>query len=150
MNHSFLVALKDSSSSRVVLDYLTQLPLCADDITITLLHVFQKPSTSEEFMGEGHIQKEMSRIQKDLEDAKERLIRSGFNGDAIQIRLVTEELYPTVTEGILEQFNQGNFDLVVIGRRKKSKSEEFVMGDVSVKLVRSFEGATGVLVVKFD
>jgi nucleotide-binding universal stress UspA family protein len=37
--------------------------------------------------------------------------------------------------------------MVVIGRRKKSKSEEFVLGDVSVKLVRALEG-NAVLVVK--
>jgi len=57
---------------------------------------------------------------------------------------------PAETEGIIGQFNEGGYDLVVIGRREKSKSEEFVMGDVGVKLIRSLEGAAGILVVKSD
>ncbi len=39
--------------------------------------------------------------------------------------------------------------MVVIGRKRMSKAEEFVMGDVSVKLVRALEGAA-VLVVTSD
>jgi hypothetical protein len=35
----------------------------------------------------------------------------------------------------------------VIGRKKMSKTEEFVVGDTSIRLVRALEG-TAVLVVK--
>jgi hypothetical protein len=37
--------------------------------------------------------------------------------------------------------------MVVIGRKKMSKAEEFVMGDISVRLIRALEGVS-VLVVK--
>ncbi len=37
--------------------------------------------------------------------------------------------------------------MVVIGRKRMSKAEEFVLGDPSIKLVRVLEGAA-VLVVK--
>jgi hypothetical protein len=37
--------------------------------------------------------------------------------------------------------------MVVIGRKTMSKSEEFIMGDISVKLLRSLN-KTAILVVK--
>lgn len=149
MTHSILVALKDSGSSRAVLDYLSRLPFAREEVILTLLHVFRKPSTSEEFMGEDYFQEEVSRLEGNLKEARDQLSEAGFQTDAVDVRVSTE-LYPTVTEGILDHFSEGGYDLVVIGRREKSKSEEFVMGDVGVKLIRSIEGAAGVLVVKSD
>ncbi len=149
MTHSILVALKDSGSSRAVLEYLSHLPFDREEVTLTLLHVFRKPSTSEAFMGEDYFEEEVSRLEGNLKEARDQLVEAGFQTDSVEIRIITE-LYPTVTEGILDQFHEGGYDLVVIGRREKSKSEEFVMGDVGVKLIRALEGAAGVLVVKSD
>ena len=59
---------------------------------------------------------------------------------------MVEDPYSTVTEGIIDQFNKENYSMVVIGRKRMSKAEEFVRGDVSVKLVRALKG-TAVLVV---
>ncbi len=42
---------------------------------------------------------------------------------------------------------KGVVEMVMIGRKRMSKAEEFVMGDVGVKLVRALEGVA-VLVVK--
>jgi nucleotide-binding universal stress UspA family protein len=55
--------------------------------------------------------------------------------------------YPTVADGLIDQFVKGDFNMVVIGRKKKSKAEEFVLGDTSIRLVRTLEG-TAILVVK--
>ena len=69
-----------------------------------------------------------------------------ISAERIEIKLVSED-YKSVTDGIIDQFRKRNFDMVVIGRKRMSKAEEFVLGDISVKLVRAIEGA-GVLVVK--
>jgi nucleotide-binding universal stress UspA family protein len=143
---SILVALKNSLSSKAVLDFLIFLPFCTDDLKVTLLNVFRKPSVSEELMGEDYSREEPSRLMNFLEKARDKLVENGYSADNIRINLVTEP-YPTITEGILDQFNKGKYSMVVIGRRKKTKSEEFVMGDVSVKLVRALEAAA-VMVVK--
>ena len=37
--------------------------------------------------------------------------------------------------------------MVVIGRKRMSKAEEFVMGDPSIKLIRALQGAS-ILVIK--
>jgi nucleotide-binding universal stress UspA family protein len=146
VKHSILVALKDSGSSKAAVDFLADLPLCPEDLRITLLHVFRKPSASEELMGEDFAREAPVRQMAILQDARDRLLAEGFNPQNVRVALITDP-YPTATEGIIDQFQKGNFSMVVIGRRKKSKSEEFVLGDVSVKLVRALEGAA-VLVVK--
>ncbi|WP_373501708.1 universal stress protein [Desulfococcus sp.] len=147
MRQSILLALKDSKSSQSVLNYFSRLPFQPDSLDITLLHVFRRPGAGEELMGEDFARKEETRVQGVMENAKNFLIQQGMNPALIRIRLVTDP-YPTVTDAIIDQFSRDIYHMVVIGRRKKSKSEEFVMGDVSVKLVRALEG-TGVLVVKF-
>ena len=58
-----------------------------------------------------------------------------------------EDPFPTVTDGIIDRFKKHNYDMVVIGRKNMSKAEEFVLGDISVKLVRAL-GETAILVVK--
>ncbi|MDM8536872.1 universal stress protein [Desulfobacterales bacterium HSG17] len=146
MKNSFIVPLKDSMSSRAVIDYISSLPLSPDNIEITLLHIFRKPSASAHFMGKEFAGEEEARLETFLQNAKDKLIQANIKPGMIHIRLVSEP-YPTISDGIIEQFNKGNFNMIVIGRRKKSKSEEFVLEDISVKLVRDIEGAA-VLVVK--
>ena len=148
MINSILVPLSDSVSSRAVVDYLASLAFCPEDWHITLLHLFRKPSASEELMGKKFTNELPARFTSVLEKAKDTLIETGFNPNNIKIELVTDP-YETVAEGIIDQFKKQEYDMVVIGRKRMSKAEEFVLGDVSVKLVRALEGAA-VLVVKSE
>lgn len=144
--NSIFVALNDSISSRAVVDHLISLSLRPEDWRITLFHFFRKQSSSEELMGKKFTEEQPARMLAVLERARERLVENGFSSGRIETRLV-QDPYPTVAEGIIDQFNRGDFNMVVIGRKRISKAEEFVMGDISVKLVRALEG-TAVLVVK--
>jgi nucleotide-binding universal stress UspA family protein len=83
-----------------------------------------------------------------LQKAKERLVEDGYAPNEIKIDLVTEP-YPTIADGIIDQFHKGDYDMVVIGRKTMSKAEEFVLGDVCAKLIRALEG-TAVLVVRTE
>lgn len=148
MHTSVLVPLNDSVSSKALLDFIIEKsPFADDSIEITLLHVFRKPTSGEELMGKKFMEEQPERFRNLLENAKNRLVEErGLAPEHIHIQLLTEP-YPSVTEGIIDYFNKGNFDIVMIGRKKMSKSEEFVLGDISVKLVRSLDN-TSVLVVK--
>jgi nucleotide-binding universal stress UspA family protein len=146
VDNSMLVALNDSISSQAVIDFLADLPLSRETMNVTLIHVYRKPAAVEDLMGQRFTSEQPSRFMKVLEDAKEKLVASGFRPEKIRIDLV-EDPFPTVTDGIIERFNQQSYDMVVIGRKNMSKAEEFVLGDISVKLVRAL-GATAVLVVK--
>lgn len=143
---SILVPLNNSRSSQAVIDYLLNISLCPEDWKIALYHLFRKPSESEELMGRKFTEAQPSRMMAVLEKAKDLLVERGFPPENIEIELI-DELYPTVADGIIDQFNRHKFDMVVIGRKRMSKAEEFVMGDISVKLVRALEKAA-VLVVK--
>ncbi|MCP4750033.1 MAG: universal stress protein [Proteobacteria bacterium] len=146
MKNSFLVAINDSMISRTVLDHLIGLSCDPDNIDVTLLHIFRKPTAEVELMGKKFAAEQQPRIMAALEKAKDKLIENGFREEKITINLVTEN-YPTVTDGIIDQFNKGDYNMVMIGRKRMSKSEEFVLGDISIKLVRALEG-TGIIVVK--
>ena len=146
MDNSMLVALNDSISSQAVIDFLADLPLCRDEMNVTLIHVYRKPSAVEDLMGQRFTSEQPSRFKKVLEEARDKLVARGFQPERIKIDLV-DDPFPTVTDGIIDQFKKHKYDVVVIGRKNMSKAEEFVLGDISVKLVRAL-GATAVLVVK--
>jgi nucleotide-binding universal stress UspA family protein len=146
LKNSILLALKDSMTSWQTMDFFDSLSLCREDCHITLLHVYRKPSASEQLMGKKFTEKERSRLLAFLQRARDKLVENGYNPQNIKIELVIDA-YLTVADGIIDQFKKGDFNMVVIGRRKMSKSEEFVLGDASAKLCRAIEGAA-VLVVK--
>ena len=145
-NNSVLVALNDSVSSRWVLDFLSTMSLCPEDWKIGLLHFYKEPSASEELMGKKFTEEQPEKMKKLLERARNRLVESGYHPDRIEYSLITDP-YPTVAEGIIDQAKKRHATMIIIGRKKMSKAEEFVKGDISVKLVRALDGVA-VLVVK--
>ena len=86
------------------------------------------------------------RLMNALQEARQKLLSHGFKPERIEIQMLKDP-YPTVTDGIIDIFHKGKYDMVVIGRKRMSKAEEFVLGDPSTKLVRALEN-TAVLVVK--
>lgn len=148
MPSSILITCNDSVSSRAALDFFIRIASSKDDTLITLVHILRKPSASEELMGKKFIQEQPSRFKAVLEKARNLLVENGFNKDNIVTELVTEP-YSTVSEGIIELCKKKKYDMVVIGRKRMSKAEEFVLGDVSMKLIRSVED-TAILVVKVE
>lgn len=146
LNKSMMVALNDSTSSRAVVNYLVELAICPEKWNIYLVHFFRKSSASEELMGKKFTEEQPARMMRVLQGARDKLVENGFSEEKIAIDLVNDP-YPTIADGIIDQFSKRKFDLVIIGRKRMSKAEEFVMGDISVKLVRALED-TAVLVVK--
>jgi nucleotide-binding universal stress UspA family protein len=135
-------------TSRALLDYMVSLSFCPENSHITLIHIHKEPSASQDLMGKKFVSTQEKRIKKLLTDAKNKLVESGFAPDKIKI-IFEKSTYPTVSDGIVDQFNKGDFDLVVIGRKQMTKAEEFVLGDVSVKLIRTLKKAA-ILVVKSE
>ena len=145
MKNSMLIAMDDSLSSRAAIDFIANLAICPEEMEITLLHVFRKPSAGEELMGEKFMKEQPARYLNAMEKARDKLVEKGCNPNTVRIKMI-EDPYPTVAEGIIDHFNKGDYSMVVLGRKRMSKAEEFVRGDVSVKLVRALKGVA-VLVV---
>jgi len=140
VENSILVAVKDSVSSRIAVDYLCDLPLHKEDVHIVLLDVFRRPSLArDELMGEKFVEEETSRLLSILQEARDKLVEKGFSPDKVKIDFMLKP-YPTVCEAIIDKLRQRDCNMLIIGRRRKSKAEEFMFGDVSVKLVRKLEG----------
>ena len=146
MSNKIFVAFNDSISSKGVIDFLIDSSFSHNSTSIILCHLFRKPSASEEFMGKTFSTERESRVRKAMEIARDKLVKNGFNADNLDIDIITEP-YNTLADGVIDQCEKKNVDLVIIGRKKMSKAEEFVMGDLSIKLVRNLDRAA-VLVVK--
>ncbi|MDY6823881.1 MAG: universal stress protein [Thermodesulfobacteriota bacterium] len=146
MSISILFAVNDSASSRAAVNYLEGLPFCPDDVRISIVHVFRQPSSGEELMGKKFMAEQADRYQAVMDEAKNRLVEGGFPPDNIETELVSEP-YQTISDGIMDLFAKEKYDMVVIGRKRMSKAEEFVLGDPSIKLVRALEG-TAIVVIK--
>ncbi|RPJ81614.1 MAG: universal stress protein [Deltaproteobacteria bacterium] len=140
-----LVALNDSMSSKALIEFIIRMPLHPETWHIHLLHILRKSSASEELMGRKFTAEQPDRMSEMLKKAKTTLIQNGFREDMVDIQIAEHE-YPTITDGIIDQHQKQNYDMVVIGRKSMSKAEEFVMGDISIKLIRMLKGAA-VLVV---
>jgi hypothetical protein len=143
---SILAAINNSISSRWVVDFLCQMPLRHDEVNIKLIHILREPIAGKDFLGEQFIQNLPERFKEVLQQAREKLVDQGFSPDHITTELITQD-YPTVTDGLIDNFRKGSYNMVVVGRKRMSKAEEFVLGDPSVKLVRELSG-TAVVVVK--
>ncbi|MEW6079374.1 MAG: universal stress protein [Thermodesulfobacteriota bacterium] len=146
MGISILFAVNESASSRAAINYLASLPFVPEEVYIRLVHVFRKPSSGEEMMGKKYMAEQADRYRGVLARAREQLVEGGFLEGNIGIELVAEP-YDTISDGIMDVFKKGTYNMVVIGRKKMSKAEEFVLGDPSVKLVRALEG-TAIVVIK--
>ena len=146
MSLSILFAINESASSRAAVKYLSALPLLPEAVHIKLVHVLRKPSSGEEMMGKKYMAQQPERFMEMLARVRDQLVENGFLEQNIELELVAEP-YETISDGIMDLFNKGAYDMVVIGRKKMSKAEEFVLGDPSVKLVRSLED-TAIVVIK--
>jgi nucleotide-binding universal stress UspA family protein len=143
---SILAAINNSISSRFAIDFLCRMPLNPDEVEVKFIHILREPKAGEDFLGEQFIQKLPERFKEVLNHARQRMIEQGFRPERITTELVTQG-YPTITDGIIDVFRKGSYNMVVVGRKRMSKAEEFVLGDPSVKLVRELSG-TAVVVVK--
>jgi nucleotide-binding universal stress UspA family protein len=143
---SILAAINNSISSRWVIDFLCQMPLRPDDVDVKFVHILREPKAGEDFLSEHLTQNLPERFNEVLNQARQRMIDQGFKSERVTAELITQN-YPTVTDGIIDTFRKGSYNIVVVGRKRMSKAEEFVLGDPSVKLVRELSG-TAIVVVK--
>ena len=146
MKNTILVPLNESIISQMVIDYLINIGFDPEQVDITLLHIFRKPSAEEELMGKKFAKERIPKIKKFLNRIRKKLVDNGFFEAQTKIKILTKQ-YSSITDGIIDQFKKNQYKMVMIGRRRMSKSEEFVLGDISIKLVRALE-ETAVVVVK--
>jgi len=133
-----LLAWDGSEGAMRAVDYVGA-TLGGSDLEVTLAHVIR----GEEAMKTGYhlflpskqyIEKAKDEISVTLDEAKGRLIKSGFEPNQVSTEIITGAYSRAVA--IFEKAKDEGYGTIVVGRRGLSKVREFFMGRVSNKLIQ--------------
>jgi nucleotide-binding universal stress UspA family protein len=134
----FLVAVDDSESSKKAVLYVADIIGGFPGFTVTLLSIIPEPE--EDFFDSEEeenawIAEKRAAADRLLDNYRQVLIHSGFTPDKVRTRsCVGEE--KSFAEAILDTRCDLSCCTVVVGRHHKSKTEEFLLGSTSTKLIR--------------
>jgi nucleotide-binding universal stress UspA family protein len=121
-------------TSRYVVDHFGRDP----DMAITILGFIREPS--EDLFAN---LEEYRKAKKDIEvnqgalidDAHKTLLSGGFPPEAISVKTIRIQK-ETIASRLLEEQKKDPCDTIVVGGVRLSKPEEFIFGNLAVKLVR--------------
>ena len=132
-----LVAMDDSEDAMKAVDYVAK-TVGGDGCTVTLIHVVREAEAmEEEFAGlssKTHVEEDRREMEKVFGEAKRRLVKSGFEPDQIETKLLTGA--SSRAGAVMLEAREGGYGTIVVGRRGVSRVREFFMGRVSNKLIQ--------------
>jgi nucleotide-binding universal stress UspA family protein len=144
MEKKLLLAIDGSKNSLLALDYVTHLFQCSPGIRISLFHVLPPipPIYKEDALMDRVTQKYLNNwkikqqeaIETILHRSRERLIKTGWPEDQVEIR--AQEKRVGVARDILFEAQKGLYDAVVVGRRGLSAVQQMFLGSVSIKIIQ--------------
>ncbi|MDL2122351.1 MAG: universal stress protein [Deltaproteobacteria bacterium] len=143
-NKNILIAVDESENARRAVLYVAQLLEGAEGFSVTILHVINEPEedyfpTTDE--KEKWLSQYKKKVDKMLEDYRQILIQRGFDRSAVSVRS-TLRYCPSMAQCILEERDETEYSTVVVGRQGLSRSEEFLFGSVSSKIVNYARNCT--------
>jgi len=143
-NKNILIAVDDSENARRAVSYVGQLLGGIPGFKVTVLHVI--PEAEEDyFPTEAEKEQWLSQYKKKvdamLENDRQMLLQAGFNPKDVSVRS-SLRYCPSMAECILAERDQTQYDTSVVGRQGVSRSEEFLFGSISSKLVTHARSCT--------
>ena len=143
-NKNILIAVDESENARRAVLYVAQLLEGAAGFSVTILHVINEPEedyfpTTDE--KEKWLSQYKKKVDKMLEDYRQILIQEGFDQNVVSVRS-TVRYCPSMAQCILKERDETEYSTVVIGRQGLSRSEEFLFGSVSSKIVNYARNCT--------
>ena len=143
-NKNILIAVDDSENAQRAVFYVSQLLAGVKGFKILILHVISQPeedyfSTSAE--KESWLSNYQLKVDVMLEDYRQILIREGFDPDDISVQS-TLRYCPSLSECILAEQDKTRYSTLVVGRKGLSRSEEFLFGSISSKIVNHARNCT--------
>jgi len=143
-NKNILIAVDDSENARRAVSYVSQLLAGVTGFKFLILHVISQPEedyfpTSAE--KENWLSKFQLKVDDMLEDYRQILIREGFDPNDISVRS-TLGYCPSLSECILAEQDKTQYSTIVVGRQGLSRSEEFLFGSISSKIVTHARNCT--------
>ncbi len=132
-----LIAVDETDSSRRAVLYVADFLGGFPGFTVTLLSIISDPDPdffdSEAEMNEW-LKKEIDTTNKMLENYRQVLIQSGFPEHKVHYRACVGES-KSMSDAILETRCDLTCCTVVVGRHHKTKTEEFLFGSTSNRLI---------------
>ncbi|MCJ8502664.1 universal stress protein [Desulfatitalea alkaliphila] len=136
-NRNILIAVDESANARRAVAYVGQLLGGLAGFNVMLLHVVPEPeedffpSTEEKEKWLAHYSEKVDGM---LADYRQLLIEKGFAPDAVSVRS-TLRYCPSMAACILSERDETGYSTIVVGRQGLSRSEEFLFGSISSKIV---------------
>jgi nucleotide-binding universal stress UspA family protein len=132
-----LIAVDETDSSRRAVLYVADFLGGFPGFTVTLLSII--PEAEQDFFEteaemNKWLKKELDDANKMLENYRQILIQSGFPEDKVRSRACVEES-KSMSDAILETRCGLTCCTVVVGSHHKSKTEEFLFGSTSNRLI---------------
>lgn len=145
----FLLYVEDSPVSLYAAHYFADVFGDVPELGVTLLWVSSgaDPDYFETLQEAEDYEKALNARGKTLlEEVKGILVQGGIEEARIGLRVVGAGKKVKLSDKIIEVVEKGDYDTIVLGKHRLSKSQEFLFGSVAVRLVR--EGWTNVLAVR--
>ena len=143
-NKNILIAVDESENARRAVSYVGQFLAGIKGFKVLILHVIRQPEedyfpTSSE--KDQWLDQYKLKVDAMLKDYRQILIRAGFAPEDVSVRS-TLRYCPSLAECILAERDQTGYSTIVVGRQGLSRSEEFLFGSVSSKIVNHARGCT--------
>ncbi|WP_319406716.1 universal stress protein [uncultured Desulfosarcina sp.] len=143
-NKNILIAVDESENSRRAVSYVGNLLGGIKGFRVLILHIIRHPEedffpTSAEinkWLGEYQL-----KVDAMLKDYREILIGKGFAPEDVSVRSTLRHC-PSLAECILLELRQSKDYTIVVGRQGLSRSEAFLFGSVSSKIVNHARNCT--------
>lgn len=143
-NKNILIAIDESENARRAVSYVGQLLGGLKGFKILLLHVLPEPDEDffqTEAEKEQWMKRRKEKVENVLADNRSLLIDYGFDPDQVSTRS-TLRYCPSMAECILEERDETEYSTIVVGRQGLSRSEEFLFGSISSKIVNHARNCT--------
>jgi nucleotide-binding universal stress UspA family protein len=143
-NKNILIAVDESENAHRAVSYVGHLLAGISGFKVLILHVIRQPE-EDFFPTSAEKDKWLSeyklKVDAMLQNYREILIGEGFEPEDVSVRS-TLRYCPSLAECILAERNQTKYSTIVVGRQGLSRSEEFLFGSVSSKIVNHARNCT--------
>lgn len=143
-NKNILIAVDESENARRAVSYVSHLLSGIRGFKVLILHVIRQPeedyfltsADKDKWLGEYKL-----KVDAMLKNYRQLLIAEGFEPADVSVRS-TLRYCPSLAECILTERNETKCSTIVVGRQGISRSEEFLFGSVSSKIVNHARDCT--------
>lgn len=125
---SIIIAVDDSKNARRAVKEVINFN--TTNIRVTLVHVKDPKATRDSLL---HTRDEISEKQEVMNWLQHSLDFLKDNDIRYEIKLI----HGLVEESLLDEINNGNYDVVLIGRTGKNIIKDFIVGSVSKKIIKA-------------